>query len=94
MPSAVPSDILDTFWSGGSSSGVVCFCFFILFIVFTWQEYWSDLPLPSAVDHFLSEFFSITHPSWVNWHGKAHKFIELYKPLHHDKAVVHERGRK
>ena len=57
-------------------------------------RYWSDLPLPLAVDHFLSELFSVTRPSWVNWHGMAHKFIELHKPLHHDKAVIHEEGRK
>ena len=25
------------------------------------------------------------------WHGMAHSFIELHKPLRHDKAVIHER---
>ena len=28
--------------------------------------------------------------SWVSLHDMAHSFIELCKPLHHDKAVIHE----
>ena len=46
------------------------------------QEYWSDLPFPSPVDHILSDLSTMTHTSWVvlyPWLG----FIEL------DKAVVH-----
>ena len=39
--------------------------------------------LCSPVDHILSEYFSMTHLSWVALHGMAHSFIEL------DKAVVH-----
>ena len=27
--------------------------------------------------------------SWVSLHGMAYSFIELHKPLHHDKAVIH-----
>ena len=46
------------------------------------QEYWSGLPFPSPVDHFLPEL-SMTCPSWVALHGMAHSFIELIK------AVVH-----
>ncbi|KAF7247625.1 hypothetical protein EYD10_06148 [Varanus komodoensis] len=34
----------------------------------------------------------MTCPSWVALHGIAHSFIELHKPLHHDKAVIHEGG--
>ena len=30
------------------------------------------------------------HPSWVILHSMAHSFIELHKPLHYDKAVIHE----
>ena len=44
---------------------------------------WSGLPLPSPVDHILSELSTMTRPSWVALHGMAHNFIEL------DKAVVH-----
>ena len=47
------------------------------------QEYASGLPLPSPVDHVLSELSTMTHPSWVALHGLAYSFIEL------DKAVVH-----
>ena len=33
---------------------------------------------------------TVTHESWVALHGMAHSFTELHKPLHHDKAVIHE----
>lgn len=32
----------------------------------------------------------MTHLSWEALHGKAHGFIELYKPFYHKKAVIHE----
>ena len=57
---------------------------------FLWQEYWSGLPFPPPVDHVLSELSTMTRPSWVALHGMAHSFIELRKPLHHDKAVIRE----
>ena len=76
----------------GSSSGVKPFCLFILFMVFSWQEYWSGLLFPPPVDHVLSKVFTMTHPSWVALHGMAHSFIELCKFLHHDKAVIHKGG--
>ena len=41
----------------------------------------------------LSELFTVTWPSWMGLLGMAHSFIELCKPLHHNKAVIHE-GRK
>ena len=56
---------------------------FIPFMGFSRQEYWSGLPFPSPVDHVLSEFSTMAHPSWVALHSMAHSFIEL------DKAVVH-----
>ena len=31
-------------------------------------------------------------PSWVALHGMPHIFIELCKPLRHEKAVIHEEG--
>ena len=55
---------------GGSSSGGVSFYLFILFVRFLQQEYRSRLPFPSPVDYFLSDFFTMTCPSWVTaWHG-------------------------
>ena len=59
---------------GSSSFSVLSFCIFILFMGFSRQEYWSGLPLPSPVDHILSELSTMTHPSWVALHGMAHKF--------------------
>ena len=78
----ISSSILGTYWPGESFS-VLSFCLFILFRRFSRQEYWSSLPFPFLVDHILSEFSTMTHPSWVALHGMAHSFIEL------DKAVVH-----
>ena len=66
---------------GSSSSSVISFCLFILFMGFWRQEYWSGLPFPSPVDHILSELSTMTCLSWVALHGVAHGFIEL------DKAV-------
>ena len=48
--------------------------FFILFMGFWKQEYWSHLPFPSPGDHVLSEL-STTHPSWVALHGMTHSFF-------------------
>ena len=59
------------------------FCLFILFMGFSRQEYGSDLPFPSPVDHILSELSTMTCPSWVALNGLAHSFSEL------DKAVIH-----
>ena len=42
-------------------------------------EYWSGLPLPSPVDHVLSELSTMTHLSWVTLHGMTHSYIELDK---------------
>ena len=44
-----PSDL------GSSCFSVYLFCLFILFMGFSRQEYWSDLPFSSPVDHILSD---------------------------------------
>ena len=75
---------------GGSSSHVISFCLFILFIGFLRQEYWSRLPFPLPVDQVLSELFTMTCLSWVALHCITYSFIQLCKPLYHDKAVIHE----
>ena len=87
-PLLFPSSILDTYCPGGSSCGVISFCLVILSIGFSSQEYWSRLPFPSPVDHILSELFTMTHLSWVAWHGTTHSFIELWKPDQHDKSLI------
>ena len=66
-----------------SSFSVLYFSFFMLFLVFSRQEYWSGLPILSPVDHILSEFSTVTHLSWVALQGMSHSFIEL------DKGMVH-----
>ena len=50
---------------GSSSFSVISFCFFILFMGFSRQEYWRGLPFPSPVDHVLSELSTmIVHLGW------------------------------
>ena len=90
---SIPSFFLDLFlhWSpvaywaptdlGSFSFSILSFCFFILFMGFSRQEYWSGLPFPSPVDHILSDLPTMTRPSWVAPRAWL-SFIEL------DKAVV------
>ena len=42
----ISSSIWDTYWPGGSSFSILSFCLFILFMVFSRQEYWSGLLFP------------------------------------------------
>ena len=73
-----PSNLLDTYWlGGGSSSSVISFCPFILFVGFSRQAYWSGLPFPSPVEHNLSELSAMTCLYWVALHGLFHSFLEL-----------------
>ena len=74
---SIPSFFLELFllWSpvaywaptdlGNSSFSILSFCFFILFMGFWRQEYWSGLPFPSPVGHILSDLSGMTCPSWV-----------------------------
>ena len=65
-----PSSILHTFQPGEAPFPVLyLFCLFILSMGFSRQEYWSDLPLISPVDHVLSELSTMTCPSWVALHA-------------------------
>ena len=57
---------------------------------FSQEIYWGGLSFPPPVDHILSELSMMTRPSWVALHGMLHSFIELCRPLHYDKAVIHE----
>ena len=84
FPHWTPSNL----WS--SSSGVINFCLCVLFMGFSQQEYWSGLSFSPPVDHVLLELFTMTRPFWVALYGMAQSFIELPRPLHHDKAVIHE----
>ena len=52
--------------------------------------YRSGLPFRPPVDCVLSELSTVTRPTGVALHAMACSFIELYKPLHHNKAVIHE----
>ena len=55
----MPSDL------GGSSCSVISFYLFLLFMVFSRQEYWSWLPFHSLVDHFCQH--SSLWPIHLGW---------------------------
>ena len=58
---------------------------------FLQQEHWSVLSFSPPVNYVLLELSTLACPSWVTLHGMAHSFIELHKPLHHEKIVIHDR---
>ena len=69
------------------------FAFFLPFILYTGfsrHKYWSELPFPPPVDYILSELFTRPRPSYVALRCMDHSFTELWKPLCHDKAMIHE----
>ena len=85
------SNILGTYWHGSSSFSVLSFHLFIQFTGFSRQEYWSGLPFPSPVDHVLSEFFTLTHLSWVALHSMARSFTELCNELGQTLGLIRDR---
>ena len=52
----------------------------VLFMGFSRQEHWSDLPFPSPVNHNLSDLCTMTHPFWVAPQAWL-SFIELEKAV-------------
>ena len=67
-----------TFNLGALSSGVMPFCLFILFIGFSWQEFWSgELSLP-PVDQVLSDLS--TWPIFLAWPCEAWLIASLNYP--------------
>ena len=79
----ISSSILGTYWPGEFIFQCPIFLPFHTVHGFSREEYWSDFPFPSPVDHVLSELSTMTRLSWVALHVIAYSFIEL------DKAVVH-----
>ena len=78
----ISSSILGTYWPGEFIFQCPIFLPFILFMGLSRQKICSSLPLPSSVDHILSDLSTMACLSWVAppaWLS----FIEL------DKAVVH-----
>ena len=71
----ISNSILGTYWCWEFIFQCPIFCFFLLFMGFSRQEYWNGLPFPSPVDHILSDLSTMTCPSWVALYGMAHSFI-------------------
>ena len=90
FPLLFPNSILDTFWPEGLIFKCHIFMPFqsvhgvLRATILKWFAF------PPLVDHTLSELSTMTCLSWVALEGMAHSFIELCKPLNHDKAVIHE----
>ena len=72
-----PPNLKSSFFS------VLYFCFFVLFMGFSKQEYWSGFPFPFSCGPYLQEFSTMSNPSWVALHGMSHSFIEV------DRIVIH-----
>ena len=81
ISSLISSSILGTYHLGSPSFSVLSFSLFTLFMGLSRQEYWSDFPFPSPVDHIVSDLS--TMPARHGWPYLLWlSFIEL------DKAVV------
>ena len=91
-PPLFPSSILDTFRPGGPIFWCRTFlAFYTVHEVLT-ASILGWFAIPSSSGSRLAELFAMTSLSWVALHGIAYSFIQLHKPLHHDKAVIFERG--
>ena len=64
---------------GSSSFSVLFFSFFILFVGFSWQEYWSGLPFPSPVEHILSELSTTQSRRFWCTKGPGWQFVKVRK---------------
>ena len=85
-----PSSILGAFWPRGFIFWCHIFLPFHDVCEVLESRILEWLPFPPPGDLILSELFTMICPSWVALHGMAHSFIELQKPLHHEKAVIYE----
>lgn len=70
-------------------------CICMHHFAFLYQVYGAHGKYAGAACHSLLQWITFTvnsppviRPSCVAWHGVAHGFIELLKPLHHDKAAI------
>ena len=72
---------------GSSSFSVLSFFLFILFMGFSRQEYWSDLPFPSPMDHILSE-----HSWWLGGRNSILQTLRQHNSLSLETAPEWGRG--
>ena len=67
----------------------IIFFLFILSMAFSRQEYWVGWPFPCPRPHFVRNLH-YDPSTLVTLPSMAHGFIELCKPLCHNKTVIHE----
>ena len=89
-PPLFSSSILNTFQPGGAN--LLMSYVFVLSYCLQGSRHKRVVchSLPTPVDHVLSELFTMLRSFSGALHSMAHSFIELCKPLCHDKAVIHE----
>ena len=90
FPLLLPSSVLDTFRPGGTHLWCPIFLAFCTVHEVLMASMLGGLPFPPLVDHVLSEFSAMTHPSWVALHSVACSIIELGKLPRHNKAMIRE----
>ena len=79
----MPSDL------GDSSCSVIIFLPFLTVYGVLQTRMLKLVAISSSSGPFLSALFSRTHLSWVTLYTMADGFTELWKSVHHYKAVIH-----
>ena len=90
FPLLLPGSVLDTFRPRGTQLWCPIFLAFCTVHEVLMASILGGLPFPPLVDHVLSEFSAMTHPSWVALHSMARSIIELCRLPHHNKAMIRE----
>ena len=79
-PLLFPSSLLYTFWLWGLSSGVISFCFFLLFMGFSQEGYWSGVPHDFISKHL--GLISSTNILACLWNTRNHDLIQNALIIH------------
>ena len=88
-PLLSPSSLLNTFQPGRLHFEYHIFLPFHTVHVVLLLSILECLPFPPPEVTFFPELFTVACLSWVTLHGMTHSFLELCKPLCHNKAVIH-----
>ena len=77
FPPLLPGSILDTFRPRGTHLRYLILLAFCTAHEALMESILGGLPFPPPVDHVLSEFSAMTHPSWVALQSMARSITEL-----------------
>ena len=86
------------YWTPSNLKGYLLVSYLFAFVYCSWGSQGKNtgvvchsLLQQTTFFFFFSEPFTMTCLSWVALHSMTQSFIELCKPLHHNKAMIHER---